>query len=58
MNRFHFRLWANYHKGRTVLRKEGFSAQEIDYLCQLRRVYKPGTQDQAPLPESHLLFIR
>jgi hypothetical protein len=58
MKPFHFCSWKQDNYSLVVLQRAGFSAQEIDRLCRFRRAYKPGKQDQAPLDQAHLLFIR
>lgn len=49
----------NLEQAVIVLRKLGFSAQEIDRLSRLRRVYaKKSEMDQATLDLRHLEFVR
>lgn len=60
MKPFRFRSQEQDGDNLVVLRQAGFSEQEIDRLCRFRRAYKPNKneQDQAPLDQTHLLFIR
>jgi hypothetical protein len=47
----------NHEEGVVMLHRSGFSAQEIDRLCRLRRVYADkGEMDQAALDLRRLQF--
>ena len=49
----------NQEEALVMLRRLGFSAQEIDRLSRLRRVYaKKSEMDQATLDLRHLEFVR
>jgi hypothetical protein len=49
----------NHEQALVLLRRLGFSAQEIDRLSRLRRVYaKKSEMDQAALDLRHLEFVR
>jgi hypothetical protein len=49
----------NHEQALVMLRRLGFSAQEIDRLSRLRRVYaKKSEMDQAALDLRHLEFVR
>ena len=49
----------NQEEALVMLRRLGFSAQEIDRLSRLRRVYAEKSEmDQASLDLRHLEFVR
>lgn len=49
----------NHEEGVVMLHRSGFSAQEIDRLCRLRRVYADKSEmDQAALDLRRLQFAR
>lgn len=49
----------NHEQALVMLRRLGFSAQEIDRLSRLRSVYaKKSEMDQAALDLRHLEFVR
>jgi len=49
----------NQEAALVMLRRLGFSAQEIDRLSRLRSVYAHKSEmDQAPLDLRHLEFVR
>jgi hypothetical protein len=49
----------NHEEGVVMLHRSGFSAQEIDRLCRLRRAYADkGEMDQATLDLRRLQFAR
>jgi hypothetical protein len=49
----------NHEEGVVMLHRSGFSAQEIDRLCRLRRAYADkGEMDQAALDLRRLQFAR
>lgn len=58
MNIFHFRFPTSDSGDIAALRNAGFTNQEINRLCQLRRTYQMSALDQPELPEKHLMFIR
>ena len=49
----------NHEQALVMLRRLGFSAQEIDRISRLRRVYaKRSEMDHAALDLRHLEFVR
>jgi hypothetical protein len=49
----------NHEEAVVMLHKSGFSTQEIDRLCRLRRAYADkGEMDQAALDLRCLQFVR
>jgi hypothetical protein len=49
----------NHEEAVAMLHRSGFSTQEINRLCRLRRAYaNRGEMDQAALDIRHLLFAR
>jgi hypothetical protein len=45
-------------QGLEALRRAGFTAFQIEQLCQLRRTYEGNALDQAAVDLSRLKFIR